>query len=833
MRKLFRRIHFLLHRRQMDADLADEIAAHREMMAADRRGSFGRETALREDARDAWGWIWLDRLWQDLAYGVRVFRRAPGFTLGAVTVLALGVGANLAEFHILDAAILHRLTMSGADSIYHFYRNSKEPGAASFPYAAIEFFRTNCRQCAFVVSERSAVRVVLENEPDVRATFISGNYFPTLKTLPAWGRLLDERDAQPGAPAVAVLGYEYWRDHEGSDPQVVNRIVHVNAKPVLVVGVGPYDFDGLQPHTTAVWLPASQRPLLIAGAPALTDFSRPNDDLFARAKTGVSVASLEAELTSLTRQLAHREPLQFKAGERIAGERLAGSGVVPNHFKAPIFLLFTLVLLVLLSACANLGNMLLARGLARQREIDIRISLGAGRGRVIRQLLTENLLLAAIGSGAGLLVGYASAGALLNVLGAPPTVRVAMHWQVLAGAAALTVFSAIAFGLPPALQITGAKHKSGRRRKILVGVQVAISSLLLICSGVLTRNAIRSADIELNFDYRNMIVAYASLSGPRLPPALIAQKLDTVMTRLGDLPGADGVTAAVMPPLGQRYSVNTLPGLPPVYTNYVAPNYFAAMRLPFVRGRAFRAGEVDAAIVTETAARAIWPNEDPVGKAWLFENSRRTVVGVVKDSGANLVVDGRSVEAYIPIEPSRVDQSAFIVHVKGNLTQFIRSVPAMSAYLGQQVTVLPMMTQRENVLDGQRKLISVLGSLGLIATVLAAAGMFAMIAFAVAQRTREIGIRMAMGARPRNILQALLDQTYAPVAIGMAVGTGVGIALGRVVKSLAVIEMVDSPIDPLGFAAGLAAFLLIAVLATLTPALKALRIDPSSTLRYE
>ncbi len=833
MRKLFRRIHFLLHRRQMEADLADEMSAHREMMAAEGRGAFGRDMALREAARDAWGWIWLDRLWQDLTYAARMFRRSPGFTLGAVTVLALGVGANLAEFHILDAAILHRLTMAGADSIYHFYRSSKDPGAASFPYAAIEFFRTNCTQCAFVVAERSAVRVVLENEPDVRATFISGNYFPTLRILPAWGRLLDEHDAQPGAPAVAVLGYEYWRDHEGADPHVVNRIVHVNAKPVQVVGVAPYDFDGLQPHTTSVWLPVSQRPLLIAGAPPLSDFSRANDDLFARAKPGISLASVEAELTSLTRQLAHREPLQFKAGERIIGERLPGSGVAPKRLKAPIFLLFALVLLVLLSACANLGNMLLARGLARQREIEIRIGLGAGRGRVIRQLLTENLLLAAIGSGAGLLVGYASARLLLNVLGAPPTVQVAMHWQIVAGAAMLTVFSAIAFGLPPALQIAGAKHKSGRRRKVLVGVQVAISSLLLICSGVLSRNAIRSADIELNFDYRNMIVAYTSFAGPRLPPAPIAQKFDTLMTRLEQLPGADGVTAAVMPPLGQRYSVNTLPGLPPVYTNYVAPNYFAAMRLPVVRGRAFHAGEVDAAIVSETAARAIWPNEDAVGKRWLFENSQRTVVGVVKDSGANLVVDGQSVEAYIPIEPSRVDQTAIIVHVKGDPSQFIRAVPALSASMGQQVTVLSMAAQRENVLDEQRKMVSVLGSLGLIATVLAAAGMFAMIAFAVAQRTREIGIRIAIGARPRNILQALLGQTYAPVAIGMAAGTIAGIALGMVAKSIAVIDMVDGPIDPLGFAAGLAAFLLIAVLAILSPALKALRIDPSSTLRYE
>jgi predicted permease len=489
------------------------------------------------------------------------------------------------------------------------------------------------------------------------------------------------------------------------------------------------------------------------------------------------------------------------------------------------------VLLVLLSACANLGNMLLARGISRQREIEIRIELGAGRGRVIRQLLTENLLLSVMGAGVALFVGFTSARLLLNALGAPPGVQVVMHWQVLAGAGILTIFSAMAFGLPSALQIAGAKHKAGRRRTILVGTQVAISSLLLICSGVLTRNAIRAAAIELNFDYRNMLVVYPAFVGHRLPSAVVSQKLESLMAALGRLPGADGVTAAVMPPLGQRYAIDTQPGLPPIYTNYVAPNYFETMRLPVIRGRAFHPGEVGAAIVAESAARAIWPNQDPVGKSWQFENSLRTVVGIVKDSGANLVVDSHSVEAYIPIEPSRVDTSALIVHAKGDLPRLIRAVPAMSAAMGEQVNVLSVATVRENALDTERKMITVLGTLGFIATVLAAAGMFAMIAFAVAQRTREIGIRMAIGARPRNILQTLLNRHYAPIAIGMALGTVLGIVLGKVAGSI--VETIGDPLDPIGFVAGLAAFLLIAALATLSPALKALRIDPSSTLRYE
>lgn len=832
MRKFFRRIQFFLNRRQWEADLAEEMAAHRAMAAAARPVSFGRDIVHREDAREVWGWMWMERFWQDLSYAIRSFRRSPGFTFGAVIVLALGIGANLAEFHVLDALLLHRLNIAGADSILHLYRNSKDFAARAFPFPAIEAFQKNCSRCSFVVAESIAwTGVVLEADPNARANFVSGNYFSALRILPGWGRLLNNRDVQHGAAAVAVLGYEYWRDHEGADSHIVGRILHVNGKPVEIVGVAPYDFDGLQPQRTAVWLPVTERPLLIAGTPPLGSLLAFNEDLFVRPKPGVSLASLEAELTALDRQLAERDPSQFKPGERVLGERLRGSGIVPQLLPPAIFLMFALVLLILLSACANLSNMLLARGVAREREIAIRLSLGASRGRIVRQLLTENLLLSALGAGAGLIVGYVSARLLLSAVGAPADLRITVDWQILAGAAMLALLSAVASGLPAALQISAAKNKSDRRRRVLVGVQVAISTLLLICSAVLTRNAIRSADIQLAFDYRNMIAVYPAFSREHLTPVLAEQKVETLIMRLRQLPGVDAITAAVMPPLGQRYSIVHLSGLPPVYTNHVAPNYFAAMKLPILRGRSFLPGETSAAIVSESAARAIWPNDDPIGKSWQFQSSRRTVVGIVKDSGANLVVDSQSVEAYLPIDPAQADFSAIVLHAKGDLAGLIRAIPAMSASMGEQVSIVPMVQSRENVLDALQKTITTVLSLGLIAAILAAAGMFAMVAFAVAQRTREIGIRIALGARPHDVLDSALDRMYLPVFTGMIAGAVLGVAVGRVVRSM--VPIIDTPLDPSGFAAGLAAFLVIAFLATLSPALKALRIDPASTLRYE
>ncbi|MES1258544.1 MAG: ABC transporter permease [Acidobacteriota bacterium] len=831
MRKLVRRLHFLLYRRRLECELAEEMAAHREMLAEDRRGAFGRDLALREEARDAWAWLWLDRLWQDFTYALRLFRRSPGFTLGAMAVLALGVGANLAELHVFDALLLHRLNIAGADTIFRFSRHSKDFGAYTFPWAAVEFYRENCTQCAFVVTENTGASLVVGSDTNMRSNFVSGNYFAALRILPAWGRLLNERDALPGAPAVAVLGYAYWQSKLAADPHVINRVVRVNGTPVQIVGVAPYDFDGLSTHNNTIWLPVNLRPRLVAGSPPLEGFARADEDLYARPKRGVSLAAVESQLTALTRQLAHHEPARFHPDERMEGERLPGSGVVMRKLKPAVLLMVFTVLLVLLSACANLGNMLLAHGLARQREIDIRIALGAGRRRVVRQLLTENLLLALLGSGAGLLFGYGAARFLLRALDAPPDIRIAMDWQILAAGGILTVISAIAFGLPPALQLARGNHKSGLRRQVLVGIQVAVSCLLLITSAVFAKRAIRIAGIDLRFDYRKMVVVYPRFAGRQLSPLIARQKLDALIARLEELPGVDTVTAAVAPPLGERLTMDTLPGLPAVYMNAVARSYFQAMKIPVVRGRTFAAGEQDAVIVSESAARAVWPNQDPIGRKWDIEKAPRTVVGVVKDSGANLMVDSESVEAYVPIDPAAMEGSALILHAKGDPSPLVRAISLVSAATGEPVSIALMRESREGMLDGYRKIMTVVGSLGTIATALAAVGMFALVAFAVAQRRREIGIRMAIGAGPHDILRALLAQNAAPVAMGALAGTLLSAVMGRLVQSAN--STLGNALDPVGFAIGLGAFALIAILATLSPAFRALRVDPSSTLRCE
>jgi predicted permease len=832
MRRLLRRIYFVLNRRRIERELAEEMDAHREMMPEDRRTSFGNSLKIREESRRVWVAAALEEFWQDLSYGARILWRSPGFTLGAIAVLALGVGANLAEFHIFDALLLHRLNIRDAHSIFQFVRNAKEKGPSLFTQAAVRFYREHSTLFSYMVADSPGPDVILDNESGLRSMFVSGNCFSDLGIAPAWGRLLEEKDAQNGAPAVAVLSYEYWQKHLGANPGIVGRIVHINNRQVQIAGILPYDFDGLFHRRAVVWLPMSLRATLIPGTPGTEDFSRSDVNLYGKPKPGVSLAAAEAQLTALTRELAREHPQRFRTGERIQGVRLPGTGIDPSRIPPAVLLIVALVLLVLLSACANLGNMLLARGLARQREIEIRFAAGAGRGRLIRQLMTENFLLATLGCIAGFVVGDAAARWLLYRLNAPPDIRIATDWQILALGVGCVFLSAFAFGLPPALQAIRRDRKSSARQQMLVTLQVAVSCLLLISSAILTHGAIESATIDLSFDFENMLVVYPQIYVEHLPAAVAREKLDALATRLGGLAGVDSITMAVIPPLSGRRDVHVLPGLPPIYTNYVAPSYFRTMTIPVVRGRTLEAADRDAAVVSESAARAIWLNEDPIGKTWSFGAMKRTIIGVVKDSGANLLSDPDSIEVYLPIDDARVIRSALILHTKADPARLLRAVQAEAIYAREPVTSVLMRTSRAAALEGQRKFTEIIGSLGLIASLLACAGMFALLAFAVARRTREIGIRMAIGARPANIVRALVSKYVTPIGAGVALGVVLAIALSRIARSLTYVPTAQA-VDPIGFGAGLICFALITVLATLSPMLKAIRIDPSTTLRHE
>jgi predicted permease len=832
MRKLWRRIYFFANRRRLQRELAEEMEIHRAMLQADRRSFFGNTTRLQEDAAETWSWIWLQQLWQDLFYGVRVLRGAPGFTLGAVAVLALGIGVNLAEFQIFDAAMRHA-HVRDAGSLLQFFGESKQGQRGGFPVAAVEFYREQSHSFSWLVSEDTSVEMTIDGDTGVRSNLVSATYFSSLGIVPAWGRLFGLPDAALGAPAVAVLSYPYWQSHFGSDPKAVGKLVRINNQPVQIIGVTPYDFDGLSPQMTAVYLPVFLRPALIAGSPPLLqDFARASETLFGKLKPGIAAGAGEAELTSLTHELIRRKPRSFREDERIRARPVQES-FSRLLVRSPAFATFVvMVSLVLFSACANLGNMLLARGLARRREIHIRMAIGASRARIVRQLMTENLLLALLGSVAGVVFGAVSSRLLWNALDFPLNIHLSLSWQLLGLGLSLTVLSAIAFGLPSALQTVRPTHRTIQFRQSLVGVQVAVSCLLLIASGVLAHNAIRNASVDVAFDYQKMVVVYTQFYARNLPPAAERQKLDALSMRLEGLPGVANIAAVVVPPFSGRLLQESLPGLPRVYRNAVSASYFSLMNLPIVSGRTFLPEEHNAVMVSESAARAVWPNQNPVGKIWTLAGAERTVTGVVKDSGANLLFDPDSIEAYIPIEGADVERSALILRSQADPASLIHVISAAALGSGETVSVLLMRSLRDSSIEGQEKAVMIIGSIGVVATALAAVGMFALVAFAVAQRKRELGIRIAVGAKPRHILNVLLKQNAAPMAGGAIAGVILAMILARLMGSAIALRNRDT-VDVAGFAAGLAGFGLVAILATLSPALRALKIDPSTTLREE
>ena len=387
-----------------------------------------------------------------------------------------------------------------------------------------------------------------------------------------YGRLLDEQDDKPGAPPVAVLGYSYWQSRFGGDPGIVLKTIRLNDKPVQVVGIAPSQFGGLVRQPTLVWMPISQYPYLTGDGRMLVDYGTQRTFMLGRLKPGISLEAAEAQFRSLTAELRKQQPQYVDRSEWL---KVQPAAMPPNPAPAVVLLLGTcilLVLLVLLSACANLGNMLLARGLARQREIEIRLAIGAGRWRLIRQLMTENLLLAVLASIAALVVGRLAAHILLRIIEAPPNLRIVTDWRIVLACAALGLGATLAFGLAPAFQTVKRGPKATRARKILVSLQVAVSCVLLILSSFFTRAIQQSFRTEVTFDYAGMTVVDPAFYLHSYTPAQARQAALELAARLRQLPGIDAASIATIPPL-RRSWIEHVSGQQ-LYLNAVDPSYF-------------------------------------------------------------------------------------------------------------------------------------------------------------------------------------------------------------------------------------------------------------------
>ena len=564
MKEFFRRMGYLFTRSRRGRELEAEMAFHRAMAAkaagaqanpGENRRRFGNELRLREQAREAWGWTWIDRLIQDVTYAARSLRRTPGFALTAVLVLAVGIGVNITAFSLFNMMVLQYLPVRDAASLVRLQRRSPDASTNTISYSSMMFYRDHARSLSAVIGTMGSGGVQLENDPQpVSPEFATSNYFSELGIQAALGRLLDpSQDESAGSAPVVILSYGLWQRRFGADANIVGRVVHINHKPATVVGVTPYVLPSLGGQHPDLWMPMWEIPYFIEGNTALTDGGSSGPmEMWGRLAPGVTAKAAEGELLALTNELRRINPKDIWDHEYIRSDPGGHDQMLQPETIAIMAIAGTLALLILAVACANLGGLLLARGVARENEISIRVAIGASRKRIFRQLFTESLLLASLGSVAGLLLGYVVMRITMVYAKAPLWMSATPDWRVIAFALGCGVLAAVLFGFAPALQIARQRQRRTIARQVLLSAQVAASCVLLIIAGLLVRALQQAITANPGFGYEQVISIDADLRGHGYKPADARGFLDQFSARLRAIPGVTSVALSSMTPLGHN-----------------------------------------------------------------------------------------------------------------------------------------------------------------------------------------------------------------------------------------------------------------------------------------
>ncbi|MHB8640240.1 MAG: ABC transporter permease, partial [Candidatus Acidiferrales bacterium] len=848
---------------------------------------------MRYTIKDSGG-ISVTTLWQDLRYAVRMLFKSPGFTAVAVLTLALGIGANTAIFSFTDQVLLRMLPVPHPEQLVVLRSpgpnpgstwSDSEKGAASFSYPLYK----DLRDRTSVFSGLLACFPVDVNVSGHGATesahgeLVSGNFFDTLEVRPALGRVLMPSDeTAPGANPVAVLSYAYWTRQFGADPSILNKPLTVNGTSLTVVGVARAGFDGVQVGAMPdIFIPITMKPQM---APndflALADRTAHWVAILGRLKPGMTRARAQAALQPIYSPILKSDAKllklsgirlkQFLAKPLQLEEGSHGRPILQHDARQPLIFLMAMVGLVLLVACANLASLLVARGEARQREIAVRLALGAGRWRLVRQLLTESLLIGVAGGAAGLAV---ASWCLTTMVGAIPAgigmtgMQAGLDLRVLWFALALTIVTSVLFGLAPAMRATrvnlqttlkdqGSSVSEGRSnvrlRKILIVAQVALTVVLLAGAGLLARTLTNLERTNLGVQTSHVLQfsVEPELNGDS--PARTLAFANNARREIAALPGVRSVTASVMSIFGNDDSSSNITpegyAMHPdedtnVRMNWIGPNYFSTLGIPLVAGREF--SDADTAksekvvIINEKLARRFFAGRNPIGLdiaqgAGNNIHPGMEIVGIVKDSKWD---DARTkVSPFLYIPYSQFPQLGFLtfyVRTERDPAQMAATLHATVERLDPNLPVNDMRTLTEQVSNSMfnDRLVATLSiSLALLAALLAALGLYGVLAYVVARRTRELGIRMALGAQQRDVLRLVLGEGARLALIGVACGVVVALALTHLMRSLLFGVSVTDPLTFIGVSLLLT---LVALLACYIPARRAMRTDPMIALRYE
>lgn len=835
----------------------------------------------------------MDTFLRNLRYAARTLRRSPFTTAVAVLSLALGIGANAAIYSLFEQMLLRpppvphpeRLVNLSAPGLKQGWTSCDDAGECDAVFS-LPMFRDLQRADAGAL-QLAAHRGIPANLAfagqtlNGRGLLVSGSYFPTLGLKPVLGRLLTSADAQTqGGHPVAVLSYSYWQTNLGADPGVLNRTLVVNGQPLTVVGVAPRGFDGttlgVRPQ---VFVPLSMTDAVLSGQIPTAERQTYWLYLFGRLKPGVSLERAAAALNAVYRPvLAEVEaPLQGGMGEqelaRFRAKQIAleqgqrGQSRLDASIRTPLTLLLAVTGIVLLIACANIANLLLARGAGRRMEMAVRLSLGASRRHVLAQLLTESSLLALLGGAASLLVAQWTLAGIASIL--PPesaaTLQLGLRPAVVLFAAALSVGTGLLFGLFPALhstrpdlvttiranagQITGARS-AARFRTVLVTAQIALSMLLLVAAGLFLRSLLNISRVDLGLRADQVVTFAISPELNGYKPARSRGLFQRVEEQLAATPGVTGVSASLLPILSSSEAgsnvlvegVERKPGIDSdAQYNKVGPGYFRTLEIPLLAGREFtladRTGAPRVAVVNEAFANKFGLGQRAVGKrigAQGAEEPDLEIVGIVANAKYSEVKDEVPPQFFTPYrQDSTVGAMTFYVRTAGDPRQILRSVPRVIAGLDPNLPVENLKTLpqqvRENVsLD--RMISTLSAAFAALATLLAAIGLYGVLAYTVAQRTREIGVRMALGAGSRQIRTLVLGQVGRMILVGGVIGIVAALGLGRVAGSL-LFGLKGN--DPLVIALAAVTLTGVALAAGYLPARRATRVDPMVALRAE
>jgi len=817
----------------------------------------------------------LGALWQDVGYGLRLLRKHPGFTMVTMLTLALGIDANTAIFSIVNATLLRPLSYPNPDQIVMVWGTN--PGGFGWRgktgFSALNFLDYQEQNQVFAhlatFNDADFTLTGVDNPERIRGARVTAAFFSVLEVKPMLGRTLLPEDEQAGQDRVVVLSYDLWQRRFGSDPKMIGQTIRLDATGYTVVGVLPQSFDFTIPEfsgSKALWIPAVIPRNERRGSKYLS--------VIARLKPGVTLRQAQEEMDAITNRLTQEYGTEMgKFGTKLVPlqEEIVGDT------RPVLCLLFGAVGLVLLIACSNVANLQLARASTRQKEIAIRTALGASRGRVVRQLLTESVLLFVIGGALGVVLASWGIRLLttLGPAGIPHGTTVTIDSVVLVYSVGLSLVTGILFGLAPALQsaptriseslkeggkISASSSSGGRLRNLLTISEVALSVILLIGAGLLIRSFVRLLQVTPGFETRNILTVRLTLPRYSYPEATTqAAFYAQLIEHVNALPGvrATGATNDLPPAKGSHSSGISIEGRPPVDGSSAAlavqqrlatPDYFRVMGIPLIAGRAFSEADTSSTspvvVINQTFARRFFPNENPIGqhlKLGAAEGSNQwlTIVGVVGDvrgfgldklpnSEMYLSSEQQNFLPYNPLPQMYLvvrtanDPSSLAAPVLGAVRALDKDLPLPQAQTMEAFLAASIAERRANML--------LLGVFAMVAMILAGVGIYGVISYSVAQRTHEIGVRVALGAQSRHVIVLVVGNGMKLALIGIAIGLGGAAALTRLMQSLL---FGVTPTDVVTFAAVSVALMIVAFVACYLPARRAMKVDPMIALRNE